>query len=213
MSYSGKGTSGLPLVGQGTSTSKYAAVGISGGGTNATSFATDTGIVKYDGTRLVTSSAATIDASDIVLNTSQTSFMAYNANTVANVTGDATVYTCQFDTEIFDIGSNFASNIFTAPVTGTYLFSAGISVSGLAAHTLISMRLLSSTTLFFPIYLTPTLIHNAGVIQYCGSANLRMIPTQTCRLQIVVSGSTKTVSWNGAAIGSNPPYFSGCLLC
>jgi hypothetical protein len=43
-------------------------------------------------------------------------FLAVNATTRNNVTGDGTVYTVPFDTEVFDQGNNFAGNTFTAPI-------------------------------------------------------------------------------------------------
>ena len=44
----------------------------------------------------------------------------YNANTRTDVTGDNTVYTLEFNGELFDQGGDLASNVFTAPVTGRY---------------------------------------------------------------------------------------------
>lgn len=51
----------------------------------------------------------------------------------SNVTGDGTTYTIAWDTETFDVGSNYASNTFTAPVTGHYLVSASIYLGGMTA--------------------------------------------------------------------------------
>jgi len=45
-----------------------------------------------------------------------------NAN-ATNVTGAGAGYNIAFDTEVFDIGSNYASSVFTAPVTGKYLLT------------------------------------------------------------------------------------------
>lgn len=65
----------------------------------------------------------------------QCSFMAYLSSTATNVTGDGTNYTILYDTELWDIGSNYnpATGIFTAPYTGLYLFVAGTTWGGLAA--------------------------------------------------------------------------------
>ncbi len=62
-------------------------------------------------------------------------FSAKVGSTVQNVTGDGTVYTIVFDTEIFDIGNNFdtTTGIFTAPITGKYLFICSIDIRSLAA--------------------------------------------------------------------------------
>lgn len=99
-------------------------IAISQGGTNATSMSTSTGIVKYDGTRLVTSSTATIDASNNMVNTAQPAFLAYLGSNDLNVTGDSTTYQLGTNvalTEVYDQGNNFNTNgTFTAPVTGKY---------------------------------------------------------------------------------------------
>ena len=63
----------------------------------------------------------TIDANGNVLKPKQTYFkVRKNANQDDFATGTNVVVT--FETEDFDVGGNFASNAFTAPVTGIYLF-------------------------------------------------------------------------------------------
>lgn len=58
-------------------------------------------------------------------------FSAYNSVTDSNVTGAGGAATVDFDTEIFDEGGDFASDTFTAPVTGRYLLSVCVYVSGI----------------------------------------------------------------------------------
>ena len=101
---------------------------ISKGGTNASTMATATGIVKYDGTRLVTSATATLDAANIQTNTAQPCFRAYLANAINDVTGNGTNYTVIFDTAEFDNSSSYdvATGLFTAPKTGRYLFNTSL---------------------------------------------------------------------------------------
>lgn len=62
----------------------------------------------------------------------QPAFLAYLNTTVTNVTGDTTVYTVIFDTEVYDQGSDFnlGTSIFTAPVTGRYLFDYTVFLIG-----------------------------------------------------------------------------------
>lgn len=154
-----------------------------------------------------------ISSSDVMTNTSQPAFLAYNANAVANVTGDGTVYTCQFDTESFDNANNFSSNTFTAPVAGRYSFSAGMYVSGLAAHTLVTFQLVTSggVKLFF-LFCNPSALQNGSVLITSGAAVISMAAGETCNIVIYVSGSTKTISWGAGALNGNPPYFSGFLV-
>ena len=108
-------------------------VSIANGGTNASSMSKTLGLVKFDGTRLITSTKATIDSSDRYTNTSQPSFLA-TASAVSSVTGDGTLYTIIFNNETYDICSNFdGTSTFTAPVSGTYLFSILIDVTNVAS--------------------------------------------------------------------------------
>lgn len=110
-------------------------VGIAYGGTNATSFGTSNGIIKYSGTALVSSSTFLIDASNRVVNTSQPLASYYLASTVSNVTGDGTAYTVLFDTAAINQGGilNTATGIVTAPVTGNYLLTGSIALTNLSA--------------------------------------------------------------------------------
>ena len=63
--------------------------------------------------------AMTIDNAGIVTKPLQPAFQAIATNTQSNKTV-GTDHTVLFGGETFDVGSNFASNTFTAPVTGKY---------------------------------------------------------------------------------------------
>ena len=72
----------------------------------------------------------------------------------------ATDVTVLFQTEIFDIGSNFASNTFTAPVTGKYQLNAHIRWDSLnTAHDYVVV------TLSLQIMLITSLLIQMGLIQ------------------------------------------------
>ena len=120
------------------------------GGTNASSFATADGIVKYDGTRLVTSSTAKLNSSDVYTNTSHPAFMAYRGQRVNNVTGNLTYYNYICEEEIFDRGSNYstATGIFTAPIAGVYVFGTQVLAVGTTSATELRIKLVSSTGVY-----------------------------------------------------------------
>jgi hypothetical protein len=140
------GSTGLTFAGAGTTETLGGTLAIANGGTNATSMSTSTGIVKYDGTRLVTSSTAKIDSSNRMTNTAQPAFMAYLVTTTTNNTGDNTLYTVTFDTVAFDQGSNFSSSTtFTAPITGRYLFGANVCYTGASAANSLGIVSLNTT--------------------------------------------------------------------
>jgi len=181
---------------------------IATGGTNATSMSTSSGIVRFDGTRLVTSSTAQIDASNRQTNSSQPAFLAYNSSNRLDVTGNGDAYTVPFDTELFDQGSNFAANTFTAPVTGIYQFNC--SVLGLQ---------LSGTSSVELYLVTTARAYNYGNTAGAFAGNnmvgftmlVPMTAGNTASVQYAVSGGAKTVDVFGDPSGPRT-MFSGYLV-
>ena len=57
---------------------------------------------------------------------SQPAVLAYNSVADNNVTGNGSATVIDFDTEVFDQGGDFASDVFTAPITGRYQASATV---------------------------------------------------------------------------------------
>jgi len=76
---------------------------------------------------------------------SQPAVAAHNSSTDADKTGNGATATVDFDTEIFDQNADFASDTFTAPVTGRYRVSAQVFLDQLTtASTLISINIVAS---------------------------------------------------------------------
>lgn len=209
-------TSGVPVISQGAAADPtFGTAAIAGGGTNATSFSTSTGIVKYDGTSLVTSSSAKIDSSNRIQNSSQPNFIAYLSSNQNNVTGDGTNYTIVFNTEKQDQASNYnnGTGVFTAPVAGTYLINVNVQIFNVgAAHTSALFFLSTSSGgnyvswQFNPANFKDNL-NSAPVLS--SSFIVAMALNETASFTIQVSGSTKTVGVSG---GSTLTWFSGVLL-
>jgi len=60
-------------------------------------------------------------------------FLAYNSATDTLQTGNGATPTVDFDTEVFDLGADFAADTFTAPVDGEYRLHAEVLMSSLTA--------------------------------------------------------------------------------
>lgn len=77
------------------------------------------------GTALGTTAHMTFDADGQILKPLQPCFLVNAGANTNNISNDNTV---TFGTEVFDVGSNFASNTFTAPVTGKYFVACSLRV-------------------------------------------------------------------------------------
>jgi len=72
--------------------------------------------------------ALRIDAAGAITTPKQPAFLARPASTQSNIPINA-VTTVVLGTEVFDQNADFASNTFTAPVTGRYQFSFGLYIT------------------------------------------------------------------------------------
>jgi hypothetical protein len=186
---------------------------IADGGTNASSFSTSTGIVKYDGTSLVSSSTAKIDASNRMTNPSQTLATAYvNAN-VNNQTGDGTVYTIIFNSTVINQGSAFntGTGTFTAPITANYLISGSVGIGNLGAlHTAGIISIISTGNTFETAAFNYGAMRDANnnlVLPIAGIV-VPMTANDTLIIKVTVAGSTKTVG----VLDANTTWVSVMLL-
>jgi len=71
-----------------------------------------------------------VDSSGRITSPTQPAFLVRPSSTQSNIAANAAQTQIVFGTEIFDQGSNFASNIFTAPVTGRYQFNLTLYLTG-----------------------------------------------------------------------------------
>ena len=137
----------------------------------------------------------------------QPSFLVTDGTGASNVTGDSTVYTKLWPTEIYDQGSNFSSNTFTAPVTGRYFLSATVSVAGmLVTHTGRALKIVTSNRNYTNDYNVSLAETDRTMTVNC-IADMDAGDTATVTLD--VSGSTKVVDiLNSGTLN----YFSGSLI-
>lgn len=136
----------------------------------------------------------------------QPSFLVVNTAGATDVTGDGTVYTVLWPTEVIDRASNFASNTFTAPVTGLYQFSLNVFLRQIgAAHTNIIINLVTTARSYQYTVVQGAQLYSSVCMPVSVLANMTASDTATVTIQ--VNGSTKTID-----VDNNNNWWSGCLI-
>ena len=160
------------------------------------------------GSSLGTTSHMVFDANGIITKPLQPCFSAYNNGSQSNKTGDDTMYTVLFDTERFDLNGDFASNTFTAPVTGKYLLSAHIGLSGFtSSSTYSNVYLVTSNDTYAEF--AGTEVENNQMFSFSIVADMDASDTAYIRCNAGGEGSKVVDVANG---GDGLCFFSGCLL-
>ena len=149
--------------------------------------------------------ALKIDADGHVTMPKQSAFNVGKSGTQTNI-GNANTIT--FDTERFDQNSDFASNQFTAPVTGKYLINYQVRVNDMPENmTYALINTTSSNATYQNIFSPGTSDEDVGWRTFTGSLVIDMDANDTVKLVYGEDGgSTGTADINDAS------YFSGCLL-
>lgn len=168
------------------------------------------GNLTFDGTTLAVTGGATISTE--LLMAGMPAFAAFNTSTQTNVTGDGTTVTAQFNSEVFDRGGDFASNTFTAPVTGIYQFTVSLELIGLNADTYedLDMLLVTSNRNWYLAREEGKTYNSSGIRVVNGSAFVDMDAADTAYVTIAVGGGTKSVDVRGNA--SPNTFFAGHLV-
>jgi hypothetical protein len=129
-------------------------------------------------------------------------FAAGITNDQNNSTGDGTVVSLNAVafTEEYDTGGYFnaSTGVFTAPVFGFYQFTGAIALGDVAAgHTSAYLRLVTSNDTYVLSAINPSAVRTGGVdpnyVFLQGTITVELQPSDTAYLEVVVSGSTKTV--------------------
>ena len=167
--------------------------------TNHMSFHTNAGVEKMR-----------IDSSGNVTMPLQPAFLAIPATNQIDMAVNTNV-TIVFGTELFDVGSNFASNTFTAPVTGKYQLNANIRLNNVdSAATYYTIYLITSNRQYY-------ILENPG--QYTGDIPYKtynisvladMDASDTAFVRFYQSGGTAQTDTNYDDGGTT---FSGHLVC
>jgi hypothetical protein len=168
----------------------------------------DSDAFKIDKTNLVGGDTAIKVTTDgEITQPLQPSFLATAPSNTANVTGNGTDATGEYDTEIFDQGSDFNTGTytFTAPVTGRYSFSLGIQWTGASAVSFGNARFVTSNRNYNVSFGSRSTVDGIShsVTQVDMDAN------DTCLVNWSLSGGTLTAE---ATNDASYNYFSGALI-
>lgn len=145
----------------------------------------------------------------------QPMFLAYSNATQSNVTGDGTYVTIAMNTEIKDQNADFNTGTytFTAPCTGSFLFSASVHHQGIAAGMTGGYLLfVTSNRTYFAQTCNPVNLAYGSALTLSAAVQADMDAGDTCYVQTFISGGAKTVGIYGAANGEYT-NFAGHLIC
>jgi len=131
-----------------------------------------------------------------------------------NVTGNVTAASVNYTNVIFDQSSSYDGlNLYTAPITGNYFFSAGVTMGGFTstAWSNTSFILFTSNRVIRLILLqSPGKCFNAsGRVGLASGAFTDMDLGDTVYMQGFAGTSTKTISF----VVTGLDYFGGALIC
>jgi len=131
-----------------------------------------------------------------------------------NVTGDDTRYTVQYTAAEWDVNSDFdlTNNKFVCPVTGTYHFTAGIALGGIASdQTIIDAFFHDETDNWYQHNLDVGNVGNVSGNYYLMiSATIKKAAGTDVIVQVEVHNGSKVVDVLGAAYPFT--WFSGFLV-
>ena len=163
---------------------------------------TTLGIANHDSISITSSGEAT--------NAEQPAFLAHNSSVDSDVTGNGTVATVDFDTEIFDQGADFATDTFTAPVTGRYLLAAGVRASGMTtAADDYTIEIVTSNRTYNVDFLHTNLLGSRIAPTISVVADMDASDTATVTFEVNGEASD-VVDIEGSSVLIT--FFSGCLL-
>ena len=159
---------------------------------------------KTAGSGASATDAMVIDSAGHITKPLQPAFQVHPASNQDNASSGVQVV---FGTERFDIGSNFASNTFTAPVTGKYQLNLNLRVAQLdqVVYTLVQIE--TSNKSYQSIIDSGALDEDADFWTFNVNVLADMDANDTADVHFYQNGGTAQVDINTES------YFSGFLAC
>jgi len=138
--------------------------------------------------------AISISADEEVTMPLQPYFLANMGSNVSNITGTGNTYTIIWTTERYDIGSNFTTSTYTAPITGKYLITSSVHIANMTGGTLtaIGSNIVTSNRTYGNYYYSAS-IDNGTTRTVKNSTVADMDAGDTIIIQIRVNGLSSNV--------------------
>ena len=156
-----------------------------------------------------TKSKATISSIGGLINfPGQAAFLAFNTVTDADVTGNGTAATVDFNSEVYDQNSDFSGDTFTAPIVGRYQLNANVRIEGTVSATLITFRMITSNRTYQTNISTPPDSQTSTTV----SAVADMDASDTAHVTVQVDGMAGDTADITGSTTIAITSFSGCLL-
>ena len=150
-------------------------------------------------------SNVTISADGEVTKAAQPAFQVRPATVQSNIAVSGNV-DIVFGTEVFDVGSNFASNTFTAPVTGKYFLSASIRTEAVDSASNYYLITIVTSNRGYQFIFDPDFGQDAGYWVMSLSHIADMDASDTAKVQIVQHSGTQQTDI------TTKSTFSGALI-
>lgn len=175
--------------------------------TKAAAVITDHRLVRGDGgSRGVQESTIIVDDSGRMINSSQPCFQVQPTNNQNSIATGSWV-TIILDAEAFDVGNNFASNVFTAPITGKYQLNAVVRIQNLdTACTNYGIGIITSNR-NYEHYITPLFTADVYAYPFVVTIIVDMDVNDTATLKFYQADGTVQTDIKTSTI------FSGILIC
>ena len=159
---------------------------------------------KTDGS--ATDETMRIDSSGRVTKSLQPAFQARPASTQDNIAINSNVDVV-FGTEVFDVGANFASNTFTAPVAGKYFLSTSIRLNAVDSAANYYLCTIVTSNRNYQFIFDPDFGQDANYWVTSISHIADMDASDTAKVQVVQTAGTSQTDI------TNESTFSGALIC
>jgi len=151
-----------------------------------------------------------IDGDGAITAPAQPAFLVRPAASQDNIATN-TVVTIVFGTEVFDQGGDFASNTFTAPVTGRYQLNANVRVSNLdSAADYYLLKIITSRRTYANVILDPDFGQDAAYWNFHNSVLANMDASDTAYVTLQQASGTAQTDID---TGDGETTFSGYLAC